>query len=237
MSNEKLLPEVLQRMKTALAAENAAPPSILCPDCGRYKAMCVEDCSAGFCPKWYAVRDDDAAKDCRKHTQTTNAAPAVSSQYSGKAQARGGSTPQSDEVTAGAAPTPESTPETDARLLGDDNDMVNADFARQLERERDEAAKLVEIRADQIRCMTKWLDYITDILYVATMHSIPQRLIDAMPAFAAEEVAKKDAQIARLRADAERYQWIRSERALEWIVPDVTDDEFDAAIDAAKGGK
>lgn len=45
-----------------------------------------------------------AAEIAEAALATQNAAPVVSSQDSGKAQVAGGSTPQSDEVTAGAAP-------------------------------------------------------------------------------------------------------------------------------------
>lgn len=37
-----------------------------CPDCKRLKARSADDCSAGKCPKWYAVRDPEAKEDCQK---------------------------------------------------------------------------------------------------------------------------------------------------------------------------
>lgn len=36
----------------------------LCPDCGRQKAYSADDAVKGFCDKWYAVRDPDAAAEC-----------------------------------------------------------------------------------------------------------------------------------------------------------------------------
>lgn len=36
-----------------------------CPDCGRDKAHNVRDILVGACPKWYAIRDPDAEKDCK----------------------------------------------------------------------------------------------------------------------------------------------------------------------------
>lgn len=36
----------------------------ICPDCGREKASNVDDVKAGYCPKWWAIRDPDAEKDC-----------------------------------------------------------------------------------------------------------------------------------------------------------------------------
>ena len=35
-----------------------------CPDCGRTKAKNAHECGMGYCPKWYAIRDKDAEKDC-----------------------------------------------------------------------------------------------------------------------------------------------------------------------------
>lgn len=37
-----------------------------CPDCYRPKARSADDCAAGCCSKWYAVRDKDAAVECEK---------------------------------------------------------------------------------------------------------------------------------------------------------------------------
>ena len=39
----------------------------LCPDCGREKAMSAADAARGQCPKWWAITDADAEKDCRNH--------------------------------------------------------------------------------------------------------------------------------------------------------------------------
>lgn len=35
-----------------------------CPDCGRKKACNALDLLSGYYPKWYAVRDAEAANDC-----------------------------------------------------------------------------------------------------------------------------------------------------------------------------
>lgn len=40
-----------------------------CPECGRKKAKSADDCAAGLCPKWYAIRDKEAAKDCQTVSQ------------------------------------------------------------------------------------------------------------------------------------------------------------------------
>ena len=39
-----------------------------CPDCGRTKAKDAYECGMGYCPKWYAIRDKDAEKDCEIST-------------------------------------------------------------------------------------------------------------------------------------------------------------------------
>jgi len=43
-------------------------PGKACPFCGRQKARNFKDCAKGFCPKWYAMRDPDAAQDCVEHS-------------------------------------------------------------------------------------------------------------------------------------------------------------------------
>lgn len=35
-----------------------------CPECGRAKAKDIGGVLAGHCPKWYAIRDPEAEKDC-----------------------------------------------------------------------------------------------------------------------------------------------------------------------------
>lgn len=40
------------------------PRAEICPDCGRQKARDWHDCIQGLCPKWFAVTDRDAARDC-----------------------------------------------------------------------------------------------------------------------------------------------------------------------------
>ena len=37
----------------------------ICPECRRKKAKSADDCAAGLCPKWYAIRDKESANDCR----------------------------------------------------------------------------------------------------------------------------------------------------------------------------
>ena len=36
-----------------------------CPDCGRAKAKDAHEVLKGFCPKWWAINDIEAAKDCK----------------------------------------------------------------------------------------------------------------------------------------------------------------------------
>lgn len=38
-----------------------------CPDCGRAKARNATDAANGLCPKWWAIRDEAADRDCRNH--------------------------------------------------------------------------------------------------------------------------------------------------------------------------
>ena len=38
----------------------------VCPDCDRVKAASVYDVLKGYCPKWWAIRDADAERDCRR---------------------------------------------------------------------------------------------------------------------------------------------------------------------------
>jgi hypothetical protein len=38
-----------------------------CPDCSRRKAHNADDAAAGLCPKWWAVFDADADRDCERH--------------------------------------------------------------------------------------------------------------------------------------------------------------------------
>jgi hypothetical protein len=38
-----------------------------CPECGRRKARNAFDASAGDCPKWWAIRDAEAAADCDQY--------------------------------------------------------------------------------------------------------------------------------------------------------------------------
>lgn len=41
----------------------------VCPECGRKKARSASDCGNGLCPKWYAVVDADALRDCERHSK------------------------------------------------------------------------------------------------------------------------------------------------------------------------
>ncbi|MGC4393751.1 hypothetical protein [Agrobacterium sp. M50-1] len=45
--------------------DRASKPA--CPDCGRKMAKSADDAAAGMCPKWWAVRDADAERDCEAH--------------------------------------------------------------------------------------------------------------------------------------------------------------------------
>lgn len=40
----------------------------ICPDCKRDKAHSAHDIAVGLCPKWYAIRDEEADRDCLLHT-------------------------------------------------------------------------------------------------------------------------------------------------------------------------
>lgn len=46
------------------AAVKAATGRAACPDCYRFKARNADDCAAGDCSKWYAIRDKEADHDC-----------------------------------------------------------------------------------------------------------------------------------------------------------------------------
>lgn len=54
-------------------AEQSEPQKIeqllerICLECGRMKATNAEDVLAGMCPKWWAIRDPEAAADCTRH--------------------------------------------------------------------------------------------------------------------------------------------------------------------------
>lgn len=47
-----------------------------CPECGRQKAHSVHDALGGYCPKWWAVRDQEAENDCKRmaHNKLQNKA-------------------------------------------------------------------------------------------------------------------------------------------------------------------
>lgn len=47
--------------------ESGISLEMVCLDCGRLKARNVEDVVAGKCPKWWAITDREAAKDCEAH--------------------------------------------------------------------------------------------------------------------------------------------------------------------------
>jgi hypothetical protein len=44
--------------------KSAATAREKCPDCGREKAKNAYDAMAGLCPKWWAVTDEMAQRDC-----------------------------------------------------------------------------------------------------------------------------------------------------------------------------
>lgn len=37
-----------------------------CPECRRPKARNVQDALIGYCPKWWAIRDQAAKEDCEQ---------------------------------------------------------------------------------------------------------------------------------------------------------------------------
>ena len=41
-----------------------------CPDCKRQKAHSVHDVLVGWCPKWWAIRDQEAINDCIAHNKS-----------------------------------------------------------------------------------------------------------------------------------------------------------------------
>lgn len=59
--NHKLIALALSGV-LAIAEKNTPE----CPECGRLKARSAEDAANGRCPKWWAVRDPEAAADCEK---------------------------------------------------------------------------------------------------------------------------------------------------------------------------
>lgn len=44
----------------------------VCSDCGRPKARNANDCMAGDCSKWYAIRDSEAFDDCDLYIKESN---------------------------------------------------------------------------------------------------------------------------------------------------------------------
>lgn len=65
----KALASCAEQLRAALRAQPAGGEVKLerCPDgCYRPKATSADDCAAGCCAKWYAVRDGDAAAECAK---------------------------------------------------------------------------------------------------------------------------------------------------------------------------
>lgn len=71
----RLLLESMKRDSAPSVAE-AAGPVRNCPDCGRRKAFTATDAAQGLCPKWWAVRDEDAERDCTRHA-SAHPAPSV----------------------------------------------------------------------------------------------------------------------------------------------------------------
>jgi len=57
--------EVSRRVGSTLLLDHASIE--LCPECGRPKARHIDDAIAGCCPKWWAVHDPEAKRDCEKH--------------------------------------------------------------------------------------------------------------------------------------------------------------------------
>ena len=81
--------------------------------------------------------------------------------------------------------------------------------------------------------------------YMAAQTSPDVYTAEQMHAFRAEGVAQQAAEVQRLRADAERYRWLRAQR--EWHEMNRTQDamwtcdmpaaEVDAAIDSARAAR
>ena len=116
------------------------------------------------------------------------------------------------------------TPRTDAELVSDPfHEWVMSSFARTLERElsaADERTKKAEAERDEAKVMAgKW----------ASLFSAQVTLTCS----AQQRAEKVEAECDALRADAERYRWLRASREepWTWLVRDV---ELDAAIDAAR---
>lgn len=46
----------------------------ICPDCKRVKAQSAGDAARGLCPKWWAIMDEMAERDCCSHTRPSKQA-------------------------------------------------------------------------------------------------------------------------------------------------------------------
>lgn len=55
-----------RRQVTPEAAAQTREASDICPECCRTKARNIGDVLAGFCPKWWAIRDPEAENDCKR---------------------------------------------------------------------------------------------------------------------------------------------------------------------------
>lgn len=67
-------PETIERIRAKRATRHGRGPlpglsAETCPDCGRQKARDVGDARNGLCPKWWAIHDADAFRDCVNHAK------------------------------------------------------------------------------------------------------------------------------------------------------------------------
>lgn len=61
---DNIITDLIDEIRRLRAELEAARPAVeACPTCGRRKAKRFEDV-IGCCPKWYAIRDPLAEKDC-----------------------------------------------------------------------------------------------------------------------------------------------------------------------------
>lgn len=68
----------LSRLDIAAKSLDSPDKLVVCPDgCWRPKARNADDCAAGCCSKWYAVRDPEADAECYKLAAFWKLAPTV----------------------------------------------------------------------------------------------------------------------------------------------------------------
>ena len=171
-----------------------------------------------------------------------------------------------DSEPAVAAPLDTPTPETDAMIYQPDgcSDCVGADFARKLERERNEARHNCAVAVGKADQLQKRLDDAGSCESVVSEFRLreKQKGLEAANNFLKDHLlawadkyhtvnqlyAALKAENEVLRKDAERYRWIKGHKneiprtysfggRPYWIVDNNEYDDFDAAIDAAKGSQ